>query len=603
MFNKRDQPAEFQVMKIMKKICVLGGSVSDCYRKIYGGLLIACFVLIHVYVAEAEELNLPRDADGWTIFTPSADSRLVYVSADGDDSAGRYYLPSEPEIGSDPFEPAENINAYATYAAAYAQTRDGYPDWVLLRRGDTFYEAPGSQIRNGRSSYEPFVVASYGSSGLSPLFKTGARNGVKMEGNNYNWIAVSGLSFYAHTRDPDSSEYQSCDAAKGLEVLITGLGQGILIEGCKFRFYDDNRIGRYQGGNVRDFVFRRNLVLDNYDCLTHSQGLLVNAEKITIEENIFDHNGWLIPQQEGGSEQSGGQATKFNHNIYMAESTDYIIKDNILMRPSSLGTKLCQEDGLSSNVLVDNNLYVDGEIGLGFATHTEDEIRYSHYTITNNVMTNIGRSMPTGRSLGWYMTIGVVDGAVVKNNYLLHQTEDRGGIYGVILERKVASDVLIEDNVIYGLRYGGGVYRGNTEFVVSNILLRNNSIQIPLNSSALINLNRQSENEIKLVDNTYFSDVESGRRYRINGIYVTLDELSPNDNSIYKQIEYSDPNRDVDTYMASVGETATIDAFIEKCRAQDRYSWDSRFTAEEVNVWIKEGFRFVSPPGNVRIAD
>lgn len=45
------------------------------------------------------------DSEGFTILTPSDDSRLIYVSNDGDDDNasavydGRgYYLPSDPEI-------------------------------------------------------------------------------------------------------------------------------------------------------------------------------------------------------------------------------------------------------------------------------------------------------------------------------------------------------------------------------------------------------------------------------------------------------------------------------------------------------------------------
>ena len=42
--------------------------------------------------------------------------------------------------------------------------------------------------------------------------------------------------------------------------------------------------------------------------------------------------------------------------------------------------------------------------------------------------------------------------------------------------------------------------------------------------------------------------------------------------------------------MQSLSQTATIAAFIAKCRAQDRYSWDTDYTAEVVNDWLRAGF-------------
>jgi len=42
--------------------------------------------------------------------------------------------------------------------------------------------------------------------------------------------------------------------------------------------------------------------------------------------------------------------------------------------------------------------------------------------------------------------------------------------------------------------------------------------------------------------------------------------------------------------VVSIGDTATIDAFVQKVRAQDRYSWDPKFTGDVVNSWIRSGF-------------
>ena len=104
--------------------------------------------------------------NGWTVLTPSSDSRLIYASNAGNDTNaaavyGRgYYLPSDPEIGSDPTNPIGPIVAYASvveaskrfrgrnwngtdsaggipnYGSPLPDNSNGYPDWILFRRGE-----------------------------------------------------------------------------------------------------------------------------------------------------------------------------------------------------------------------------------------------------------------------------------------------------------------------------------------------------------------------------------------------------------------------------------------------------------------------------------
>ena len=127
---------------------------------------------------------MPRSlgSDGFTLITPSGDSRLIYVSNDGNDTNaaavhGRgYYLPSDPEIGPDPLNPVGPIVAYsspfeafrkvrgigwvetysdgsevyerATRDALLAASSGGWPDWLLFRRGDTFTRIEDPDIGN-----------------------------------------------------------------------------------------------------------------------------------------------------------------------------------------------------------------------------------------------------------------------------------------------------------------------------------------------------------------------------------------------------------------------------------------------------------------------
>ena len=72
-----------------------------------------------------EPQPVPIADRGWTEISTSADSRLVFVSS----SSG-----SDTNSGLDELSPVKTI------AKAFSIVRDGYPDHVLLKRGDTFTE-------------------------------------------------------------------------------------------------------------------------------------------------------------------------------------------------------------------------------------------------------------------------------------------------------------------------------------------------------------------------------------------------------------------------------------------------------------------------------
>src|SRR5450830_1516621 len=83
---------------------------------------------------------------GWTVFTASSDTQLVYVSSTaGNDSTG---------VIGDPTHP------YQTIAKGVSLLRNGYPDWLLLKKGDSWTESNYILV-SGRSASEPMVISSY----------------------------------------------------------------------------------------------------------------------------------------------------------------------------------------------------------------------------------------------------------------------------------------------------------------------------------------------------------------------------------------------------------------------------------------------------------
>lgn len=102
-------------------------SISPFWRKLLGFVLVCGF---HVQLVAASGLSL--DPDGWTILEPAADTRIYYVDATGGDDSTAQHV--DAAAVADPRNPGP-VNAFKTLTAAANAARDGYPDWVLLKRG------------------------------------------------------------------------------------------------------------------------------------------------------------------------------------------------------------------------------------------------------------------------------------------------------------------------------------------------------------------------------------------------------------------------------------------------------------------------------------
>ena len=245
------------------------------------------------------------DGAGWSVFAPSADTSIIYVSnSTGNDRTG--------VVG--------DINRpYKTLAAGKARLRNGKPDWVLLKKGDTWTnEAFGYLSVSGRSATEPMLFSSYGQ-GARPLIKTLPRQseiGIGSGGGRGrgDFIAVVGLEFYAHTRDPESPTFDFgtlSGAHRGFFFL--SYYNWLLIEDCKFSFYDGNAV-QTLASPTNTFLMRRNVVTNSYSIVGHSVGIYIEGcGNPRFEQNLWDNNGWNanIPK---------ASPTIFNRNVYIEQS-------------------------------------------------------------------------------------------------------------------------------------------------------------------------------------------------------------------------------------------------------------------------------------------
>lgn len=546
------------------------------------------------------------DETGWSTFEPSEDSRLIYVSSsDGNDSTAEYYAP----LDIADIEHPGNIKPFKTIHAAIDRTRKGYPDWILLRRGDEWEVKARAELKAGRSITERSVLTSYGPSPSRPILSRSDGREMIRIWSNRNYVIVRGISFYAKGRDPESPSFLGWGNLGDVDgILIYGpegtrMGS-ILIEDNHFNFLSKG-ISIDGEANHIDIVIRRNIIRNSFSENGHAQGMGASSASVLLEENIFDHNGWLIQQGiKDGRDQASGQATMFNHNTYFRRSKNTIFRNNIFLRPSSIHNKWTAnpttqgvDDIVSENLVMENNLYVEGEIGISAGGNDDYDTghRWANIKIRNNIMLGIGRGRPTNRNLAWYIDAIDWDGGVICGNYLLKNDDLKvQNINGIKLNGH-SRNVSVSNNLIYDLimssssNNNGGLRINSAP--KSNIRIFDNNFQ--LTGSLMRPIITDNIDSLIFEDNIYSSGADSDQWFRVNGDNLSFSDWQPlvsDLSSSAEQRSFSEPERDFKTYLTSIGLNASINDFVDSASSQPERTWDERYSAKKINDYIREGY-------------
>ena len=546
--------------------------------------------------------------NGWTVLEKSADTKIVYVSS----SQG-----SDANDGLSPLRPVQTINR------ARQLTRNGYPDWILFKRGDT-WNVPDDYLqrvagKSGRSPSERFVIASYGPGTARPIMNTGIGMAISIPEKNF---ALIGIEFIAGDRVYGSPTFKELGGTTGISVTGSKF-RDILIEDCKVSFYPVNiSVQKYPWSaetTPTNIFIRRNLITDAYankkssTSKTHSQGLYAKGPvNLVIEGNLFDHNGW----NESFSDIHTA-ATLFNHNLYIC-AHGATVKDNLIFRASSIGVKIRGDyPGSCSDMTVADNLFVEGEIGVGASGNAacEDlnnngtcsesdgdriyQASYTHKNVTfrDNVLLGIGRTAPTGRGLSWGMGLLGADTGSVTGNYVLHASEYEN-TFGFRLNQYVSGNtaasrnVTIANNLIYNVHGRGLLFNTHNSLDFQNITISNNNIQQHAVDALLVEHSAQNTG-LSYTGNNYFSSKGSSW-FKYNGSsshsFSDWKNYSGDSSAEAVSSEFPDPNRTVASYHAALGKEASFNAFIQEARKQSKGYWRDEYTASKVNYCIKAGF-------------
>ena len=356
-----------------------------------------------------------------------------------------------------------------------------------------------------------------------------------------------------------------------------------------------------EGGSpwVQNVVFRRNVVYGNYaEGTEHAQGMWIShVNNLLLEDNIFDHNGWLVQAYDGTA--VNGQATIFNHNIYTAGVTNTVYRNNLFMRASSIGTKFTAPDAASNTayggqdvkitgLVIDDNLYIDGEIGIGLSgNYSANKYAAVDPVIENNVFYNIGQSVPTNRGISWGMALSDIDGGSVQGNLLVNNLS-LNNTYAITLSAENRG-LSIYNNVTSYLGGTQELFLINSSAILNALEVKNNYFERQGSTNFMV-CSASALSGISFSKNYYYSSSPS--TFNVNSVTCNPSQwaLAFESDAQFTKKTLPDETRTVETYMTSIGETATLDAFYAKCRLQDRYNWDAKYTADAVNKWIRAGF-------------
>jgi hypothetical protein len=530
--------------------------------------------------------HVSRDPNGWTVVIASSDSRIIHVSS---------------SVGDDKNNGSE-ATPLKTIAAGMRQMRRGYPDWLLLKTGDSWRESFATVA--GRSADEPALISSYGP-GLRPRITPVGDAGIAHNGPSSH-LYVMGLDFYDPAKDPNSDSFKDGVESPSAVSWIDG-GDDLLVEDCSFRFLSGGFTVQATNLPAQDKIqIRRNFISDLYTQEGHTQGsAFKKVSNVLIEENIFDHNGWIVDPKVTRNEFNAPNA--LNHDIDLEGPFNHVvIRGNVFMRSSSMAVKFANYDSvasLSTDVVVENNFFFEGEIGMAAFCDAPDmkttEPTFSGFTIQNNVLLQINRDNPMKRAGGWGLLLRSVGNSTVKGN-IFSDFSFTENTYAIELSAERDSDnnsgVIIDSNIAY--RIPEAALRVIPRAIWSKNKVINNVIDDDGLGAAMVS-HLGSFTSVAYAGNSYSasklsnfaqisatSDISKAR-------VVTYDQwvsLSGETGSQAQTASTPDPGRNLDTYVKTINPAWGLSDFFSAIRTHSKRNWHPEYMAAAIIGYIRQGF-------------
>lgn len=522
------------------------------------------------------------DTEGWSILEPSSDSLMVHVSTSGNDN-----------------NPGTVAQPIRTLEEAKQRVRDGKPDWILLKRGDTWRDEHfGNWEKGGRSRDEKMVITSYGT-GPRPKIYPAIWDRTDSDGNYLDTNNRTFLRFKTYTasgnkiahvavRDLDVEAQVVAGKGVGIEATMNfgnetthGTLEDVLIEGNKLSGFFHNMTIQSQkvvsGLEPKDIFIRRNIIKDARGG-SHAQGIFANGiRNLVIQQNVIYRNAWDVNRGRDAT------ATIFAHCVYIQRLDSFIhtltFEENFV---ADCGSHALQaRDG----GVIANNFAVDNPIGLQSGNENDENKEKPAYTefVDNVIMDGIDQN--SGQRRGWHLVVQGLRASASGERSLI--------------ANNIMSDTLGRGSQPRGISVGG---KAQYDTQLKNVEFRGNIVNdLPglnvgdgaiLFDDVIFRLNRFITGDLGVFDisaqnwaATYIDNKYSGTQDLPPSQGWT--EFNPNDPSE----GFVDRSRNLDSYAEMVlGAGKDREDFYREITNLQRGNWDESLTAPAINDYIREGF-------------
>lgn len=521
---------------------------------------------------ESEEAESLSNENGWSTFDPSANTSIIYVSSSQGNDSWDGKCPDTPTSGL--CGPKKNIFAGVNVL------RNGFPDWLLLRRGDTWnaaQEFTSNWSLSGESASKPIVIASYGSSTQRPHIITDTGFIISSSGLVSN-VAMLDLHF---TRANN-------DVADTQGIFLLGGARSFLIENVLVERYNLN-IGTQAWNNLssQDVSIRRSIIADAFSKSTdHVQGgYFSGVDTLLLEDTLWVHNGW--------SETISGAtpANIFRRNIYVqADATNVTVRGIISAQSSSEGIQLRPGGIIEDSLFLKNS----GNF-FGCTPDDYDNCGWGNPSRSGDVRRNVfleSRNISPNDPRGSGLRIEAVNTRVY-DNIFSHGGSDPATYNVMAIElAHSSSNVDVYNNIVYDWSRPGQLGSAAIS-IASDIVahISNNTFQMPMQGDVVSLQFSTPPTQLSFLNNRYFSASSTPFEYEdAHHDFSAWVSHSGETGSSLTQVAFPHPERDISTYMSSLGGTPSLDGFLTQARAQSRWNWRDEYSAQAVNEYIREGF-------------
>ncbi len=506
---------------------------------------------------------------GWTVFTPSADTLIAYVSS------------SE---GNDANDGMSEATPKRTILAGYGLIRDGYPDWLLLKSGDAWNEVFPGWRKSGRSSSEKMVVGAYGSGTARPVVNAGTSDA----GFSSCAQSASLLHFAMVGVKIDAPSGSACN---GVQVFPGVAAADILFEDVYVSHFNVNVVVQQnQGARVNGVTFRRCVIVDAAATFGggHSEGLFCDTtDNLTIDQCTFDHNGF---------DDGAAVPTVFNHSIYVHETCGpATVTNNIVVNSASHGVQL------RSGGTLDNNILVRNAIGLLFGGGDVPVPGGVSGTVRGNIVL-AGKDIDASNPRGFGIELKNVIGATVSGNIVANRASTIDGLFAI--GSSVSGGPLgvgvqntsITNNIVYNWR--GGL-RMNPQTYLANSVSGNRFIEptVPSTQAVLSDLPNGGAN-FTFANNHWYCGRTADNWFSVTLALRTRTQwvsASGETGADFSSPLLAAPTIGLATYAGTIGLPATEAALVAALRAQSRGTWRADLQPDAIAAYLRAGFTIPQP--------